>query len=214
MNRDHGFHLHMGESAEGRLRIEDRSCGTCPNCSAGWPTWCVTPGSVRRSCAFQVPARDGKLVCDILAMTAAALAAGIKKRVVVVQDDRGGATSAAIALLGARVVLRAGSPASLPANRDGVSPDDDVRRALHDLTPTGKADVVVAGSGDLRRALRSVVRGGCVATAGPASSVVTVTEWVQRELRLVGPADIFAAVTGTSGPSVVGAIESAVESAA
>lgn len=65
--------------------------------------------------------------------------------------------------------------------------DVEVEAELARRRPTGRADVVLVGN-DARQAVRSVRRGGVVCIGGAEPVLPSITEVVQREVRLVGPA--------------------------
>ncbi len=72
-----------------------------------------------------------------------------------------------------------------------------VRERLSVLSPSGRADVVIAAEGDLAGAARLVRRGGTIGSAVPPTTHPTITTIVQRELVLSASRDrVPAAPTG------------------
>lgn len=204
---DEGLTLALSVAARGRgTQLLDTSCGACSRCDAGWPLWCVSRGSPRREVDVDVPHTRAQALLAAVVTVSALAEAAVQDRVVVVHDDPDGAVAAAAAALRARAVLRAGR--TVPERADGVvaGTDDEVRAHLTDLTPTGRADVVAIAGGDARRALRTVVRGGWLAVGTAAVPAATVTEVVQRELRIAGPKDVVGVLSGPAGPDVLRAL--------
>src|SRR5690606_17162758 len=67
--------------------------------------------------------------------------------------------------------------------------DPAAMSALAEVSATGRADAV-ASLGSARDAVRAVSRGGTVCLSGQPTEAPTVTELVQREVRLVGASDL------------------------
>ncbi|WP_191278635.1 hypothetical protein [Nocardioides flavus (ex Wang et al. 2016)] len=79
-----------------------------------------------------------------------------------------------------------------------VSPDGrdtETRAALRADSRTGRAQVVLALK-DARSAVKSVQRGGTVCLPAADVDAPTITELVQRDVRLVGPSDITSIAKG------------------
>lgn len=201
-------HLALDASAEqGCVRLSDTSCGRCARCNAGWLLWCSSPGVLRRSVLVDIPGVAAEELRTTLATASALNEASVEGRVVLVHGDPPGAVAAAAVAMGAHAVLNSGEP--VPGGGDGVftGSDDEVRRQLAGLTPTGRADVVAIANGDARRALRAVVRGGHLAIASSVVPAITVTEVVQRELHLAGPKDVWSVLSQPTGSDVLQAVK-------
>jgi hypothetical protein len=67
--------------------------------------------------------------------------------------------------------------------------DHETREHLTASSPTGRAQAIVTLS-DARTAVRSVQRGGTVCLPGFAVDAPSVTELVQRDVRLLGPSTL------------------------
>jgi threonine dehydrogenase-like Zn-dependent dehydrogenase len=139
-----------------------------------------------------VPARPAVLVVgDGPAGRAAAIAAlGAGAAVVVLLATPGPQADAA---------LRLAAPGVL-----GPATAEAAREHLATLSPSGRADVVVAADGDLAGAARHVRRGGAIVSVVAPTSRPSVTTTVQRELTLPTPHDLVqAALTcRLAGPGI------------
>lgn len=155
----------------------DRSCGHCRACSAGSSLWCVRPSTEGRDVTGPVPG-DRREPLTLALQAAAALAEVSEAGTVLAL---GAEASALGVLLGAVTNVRV----LFAADPFDVGIKDELGR----LEPSGRAAVVVAGP-DVRSAVRAVQRGGWVCTGGPAATLPSVTELVQREVSLVGPRDV------------------------
>lgn len=134
------------------------------------------------------------LVDDLLRHDAPA-----RPAVLIVGDGPAGRAAAVAALgAGAGTVLLLAPPgpaadAELRRTAPGVLgplTDETARERLAALSPSGRADVVIAADGDLARAARLVRRGGVIAAVVAPTTRPTVTTIVQRELSLPSPRDL------------------------
>lgn len=203
----------------GRLGVHDPACGRCVACVAGRRAACVAPalpptasgdpdagtadGPWRwRPGAGPYAIRPAELVAaatvdDLLRHDAPA-----RPAVLVVGDGPVGRSAAVAALgAGAGTVLLVAPPgpaadAELRRTAAGVLgplTDETARERLAALSPSGRADVVIAADGDLARAARLVRRGGVIAAVVAPTTRPTVTTIVQRELSLPSPRDLVQA---------------------
>lgn len=177
-------------AARGRVDIGDVSCGACSACAGGAPLWCANPvehGVVL--CSVRADSRDPLQSLLILASVDAAQIDGDQVIVVVGHDD-GDALARLLRLVHGGTVL---------ATTDLKAPE--LRSALSASRPSGRADVV-ATLGSARDAVRAVTRGGTVCLTGTTPADATVTEVVQREVRLVGPQDLRSVIDRAGRQSV------------
>lgn len=174
--------------------VDDRSCGRCPTCAAGFRLWCADPAEgdeVLRATSELDPA------AALLALTAAAAFAASSTtpdQVVLALDEATGSGAADPFDL-ARLLGRV-HPGPVLAARDAADPG--VRAELARLTELGRADVIVA-TAQARSAVKAVRRGGTVCLPAAHVDASTVTELVQRELRLVGARDVRGLLESTAG---------------
>lgn len=182
-----------------RRLVLDHSCGTCVTCEAGSPIWCQAPvgiGSVL--CTY--PARIG--ADEVLAslMTLSALvAANLPSSDVVLAITLGNPVG-----LGTLVKLVHPGPVLSATDPREAS----VKTALSQLTSTGRADAVIS-THSVRDAVRAVSRGGCVCLTHAVVDSTTVTELVQREVRLVGPRDLRQVISKVGRTSLEDALKAA-----
>lgn len=151
----------------------DVSCGRCPQCQAGAPVWCREQGDEGRE-VVRVPAALAPDALEAL-LAAAALERAPDGVPVLVVAAPGSPLPGIVRRLRADDSVVCGDPA-----------DGEVRAALAALDTTGRAPVLVT-TGDARRAVKAVRRGGHVCVSGTAASLPSITELVQREITLVGP---------------------------
>jgi hypothetical protein len=190
---------------DGVLSLRDVSCDQCVECVAGFALWCRTPtldGPVvleldqpERQEGFG-GADGGEGLLRLLGATAALSGAQVQPNaVVLVLDDDFQTLGRLVRLVHAGPVL---------ATADAADPD--VRVRLAGLTASGRADVVVT-TRQARTAVKAVIRGGVVCL--PAASVIapTVTELVQREVRMVGATDIVALLRRVGADQIKQAVQ-------
>lgn len=168
-------------SDTGAAAVVDLSCGGCSNCRAEARVWCSTP----------LP--DGPVLVEVPATQAESALHGL----LIADAVRCAAPS------GEHAVLAIGGEAAEVAARlvrmlhDGLvltapdARDAGARAALEAARPSGRADVVACDASD-RAGVRAVARGGDVCLALDRRAETTVTELVQREVRLVGPGSLTA----------------------
>jgi threonine dehydrogenase-like Zn-dependent dehydrogenase len=177
-------------AASGRVDIDDVSCGACSACAGGAPLWCENPvehGVVL--CSVRADSREQLQSLLILASVDAAQIDDDQVIVVVGHDD----DDALVRL------LRLVHGGDVLAGTDLKAPE--LRSVLSASRPSGRADVV-ATLGSARDAVRAVARGGTVCLTGTTASDATVTEVVQREVRLVGPKDLRSVIDRAGRQSV------------
>lgn len=170
-----------------RTTVEDVACGRCPACRAGKTYWCSEPAATGSTLATLGTDADP----DWVRRWATALGALAEARpdpddtVLLLSPAPSSAATRLVGLVHPGLVLAT----------DGS--DDDSRRTLREVSPTGRAQVVVA-LGQARTAVRSVQRGGVVCLPdSPDVATPSITELVQRDVRLVGPSAVDA--LGTPG---------------
>lgn len=172
--------------------VEDRACAACAACRAGWAVWCSSPLARGEHVLRLDVALTGEEILPPLLASAAFVASARRGDAIVLAVGSAGPVSlpALVRLVhGGEVIAAAG--AGEPA----------ARAVLADLSPTGRADVVVS-CGDIRAAVRAVSRGGVVCLPGASGSGPSITELVQREVRLVGPRRLGDLVAAAGRPAV------------
>lgn len=193
-----GTGVRLLESSPGTTSVVDVSCGACSACRAGSALWCETPRDDGAVLAIAAAARACESLSALLLADAVRCADLDGDEVVLVLGgEEAVAAGALVGSFHAGPVLVGADP------RDG-----GLQERLLSLRPSGRADVVASAGSD-RDAVRSVVRGGdvCLVCDGPLTT--TVTELVQREVRLVGPRDparLLEAVGGTAVDAALGLI--------
>lgn len=203
--------------AAGRLGVHDPACGRCVACAAGRRAACVRPTPPPSDSGDPAAApgtwrwrpgagayadhpdelRAAAIVDDLLRHDAPARPA------VLVLGGGPVGRAAAVAALGAGagtvgLVAPPGAAADAELRRTapgvlGPLTDEAARDRLAALSPSGRADVVIAADGDLARAARLVRRGGVISTVASPTTRPTVTTIVQRELSLPSPRDLVQA---------------------
>lgn len=168
--------------------LVDVSCGRCTECEAGAPVWCREPGEKGRE-VVRVPAALAPGALEAL-LAAAALERAPEGVAVLVVAAPGSPLSELVRRLRAHDSVVCGDPA-----------DGEVREALAALDATGRAPVLVT-TGDARRAVKAVRRGGHVCVSGTAAALPSITELVQREVTLVGPRDVASVTTRIDPPEL------------
>jgi hypothetical protein len=121
---------------------------------------------------------------SITAAAALAAARVSVTSIVLALDDADSDTDDALAL---RQLARLAHAGPLLFARDAADPA--LRQELAQLSELGRADVIVA-TGQARAAVKAVRRGGTVFLAAARVDAPSVTEFVQREVRLVGARDV------------------------
>jgi hypothetical protein len=217
--------------ADGRLGIHDPACGRCSTCTAGVRAACLHPAGDPAPGA-EGPAGDdasrtwrwrpGAAAYADRAdeLLGAAVADDLLRRsvparpaVLVIGDGPVGRAAAVAALgAGAAVVVLLATPgpladAAMRLSAPGVLgpvPAEGAREHLATLSPSGRADVVLAADGDLEAAARQVRRGGAIAAVVPPTGHPSVTTVVQRELALPSPRDLVQAALSCrlAGPGI------------
>ena len=157
--------------------VLDRSCGGCPTCRTGFRLWCTNLGPEREQVAF-FTTRDPRSVLRSLTAAAAFVGACVDPQAVVLVLDDSDDDPMSIAGL-----VRSLHSGAVYVTSDSADPA--IRAGIAAASPHGRADVVVA-SLLARDAVKAVVRGGVVCLSADAVEAPTVTELVQREVRLVG----------------------------
>jgi len=164
--------------------IVDLSCGHCELCAAGSRSWCEGPvgGSERgdSGLGWRAPTEKLELLVESALVASAAMQVDLQgATVAVVGQDRQPLVEM-VKGLGATRVLNA--PDTF---------DTELLSALGQVEATGRAGVVLT-LGDARSAVLSVRRGGVVCLGRNAGVLPSLTELVQREVRVLGPRDVFA----------------------
>ncbi len=187
-------------SVDQALRLVlDHSCGTCVTCEAGSPIWCPVPIGVGRAlCAY--PEHLGGVEVLASLMTLSALFAADLSPLDVALVITPGSSTGLVRL--ARLV----HPGPVLSATDPR--ETSVRTVLAKLTLTGRADAVLS-THSARVAVRAVSRGGCVCLPDAVVDAATVTELVQRELRLVGPRNLHQVIEKVGRTSIEAALEAA-----
>lgn len=193
-----------GSTLAGSTLLDDVSCGTCPACRAGRDYWCSAPlltgtplGTLRGDVAVDLVRRWTTVMCALLDAE-------------VPQDD-------AVLVLTQEpsdevVRLVAGVHDGLVlTSADGR--DEHTRDVLASASPTGRAQVVIALR-DARTAVRSVQRGGTVCLPDAPVDAPTVTELVQRDVRLLGPSSLAPLADRHAWPSLLSALDALLAAAA
>lgn len=179
----------------GSAAVIDVSCGRCAACTSGSDLWCSRPHS-DGEVLVEVPAAHGETATQSLLVADAVRCAepADEHAVLVLGGAAAVAAAALVRLMQSGAVLTA---------RDARDPE--VRGALAVARPSGRADVVACVHDD-RAAVRAVARGGdvCIAFGGPATT--SVTELVQREVRLLGPRSLTALLTVLGRPAAEAAL--------
>jgi D-arabinose 1-dehydrogenase-like Zn-dependent alcohol dehydrogenase len=158
------------------VRVEDRSCDACPACRSGRPLWCTHLGAAREVAApvtALTPEEVLRSLCAAAAFTAARIA---PDATVLVIDDATGPLS-----LGE--LLPRLHPGPVVATADAADPQ--ARARIAEISAHGRADAAVVTYA-ARAAVKSVLRGGTVCLPADPVDAPSVTELVQREVRLVG----------------------------
>lgn len=168
--------------------LVDLSCGRCPECEAGAPVWCREQGE--EGCeVVRVPAALAPEALEAL-LAAAALEQAPQGVPVLVVAAPGSPLPELVRRLRADDSVVCGDPA-----------DGEVREALAALDATGRAPVLVT-TGDARRAVKAVRRGGHVCVSGTAVALPSITELVQREVTLLAPRDLAPVTTRIDPPEL------------
>lgn len=153
----------------------DVSCRECPPCRRGHTYWCSAPA--RASTHVDFATGDWELVLRWLALLASLV-------------DRRPPPGQPLLVLSRQpqdtVVHLVGRVHDGPVIASTDGRDIDSRNALATLTATGRA-TTVAATHNARAAVRSVQRGGVVHLPDLSVSLPSVTEVVQRDVRLLGP---------------------------
>ena len=152
-------------------------CGHCRECLGGLSTWCSDATSHCDRAHFghtgADPGQDLAAVACLSAVERAGLGPGAVLIALLSDEVAPWLASAAQDLTGA--VVLATNDLKDPALRDKLAG-----------RPTGRADGVVVWR-DAASAVRAVRRGGVVCVGAPDPRLPSITELVQREVRIVGP---------------------------
>lgn len=161
--------------------IVDLSCGHCELCVAGSRSWCESPvGGSDSRLGWGAPTEKLELLVEAALVASAAMQVNLQgATVAVVGQDRQPLVEM-VKGLGATRVLNA--PDTF---------DTELLSALGQVEATGRAGVVLT-LGDARSAVLSVRRGGVVCVGRNAGVLPSLTELVQREVRVLGPRDVVA----------------------
>jgi len=193
MREQAGMAVALRDAEEG-VRTVDLSCGDCPQCAAGAELWCRDRQADGPDLLPVLTAEEaGRALAAFLA-AAALLEAPADGPVLVADVESSALAVTAQGLCGDRPVVV------------GDSREDSVRRALATLDATGRAPVVVT-TGDARRAVKAVRRGGYVCLPAAAGEAPTITELVQREVTLVGPRSLARVLTALQDDELAAALD-------
>lgn len=179
-----GLRVVSGKSTQ----LVDVHCGDCAACRVGRDFWCLAARDDGPVLVELTGSRDGELV----SRWAAALGAlGAARRdagtsLLILADRPAESVASLIELF---------HPGPVVVARDAGDPE--MRRRLSELSPTGRAAIVVTVS-DVRAAVRAVERGGQVCGPLDGLHLPTVTELVQRDVTLVAPRSIEALAAGST----------------
>lgn len=169
-------------------RLVDARCGACAACIAGRDYWCLGARTSGPVLAELAEVRDLAAVRRWTSALAALAAA----------QKEPGATLLVLADGSADVVTRL--VASFHPGPVVVAPnarDPEMRHRLSSLSSTGRASLSLTVT-DVRAAVRAVERGGQVCGPDDGLLLPSVTELVQRDVRLVSAQGIDALVAGSS----------------
>jgi len=165
-------------STDGQVTVFDHSCGTCPQCSAGWSLHCsviIDTGVT----ALIAPGDDPEaLLRRVTASSALSALAPDSANVVLCLDEaapEGPTLADFVRCVHSGPVLEAATPTDPP-----------IVQALAGMTALGRADIVVTTS-QARAAVKAVRRGRWVCLPLADVTAPTITEVVQREVTLVAP---------------------------
>ena len=152
-------------------------CGHCRECLGGLSVWCSQVTShgdlAHLGHTGAAPEQDLAAVACLSAVERAGLGPGAVLIALLSDDLAPWIASAARELTGA--VVLATKDLKDPVLRDQLA-----------NRPTGRADGVVVWR-DAASAVRAVRRGGVVCVGAPDPRLPSITELVQREVRIVGP---------------------------
>lgn len=166
------------------LVVEDRSCRACDPCRAGFVLWCVSPAPGSEVLRL-VSDRDPDAAIRSLTAAAALCTGDVDPiSLVLAVDDDPGDPDDALAL---HRLVRHAHQGPLLAARHTAAPG--LREELAGQSELGRADVIVT-TGQARAAVKAVRRGGTVFLPNTPIDGPSVTELVQREVRLVGARDL------------------------
>jgi hypothetical protein len=183
--------LSCSARASGHYLLLDHACRNCVACEAGWPAWCEQPSAGEPLCS--VPEELGSTeAAELLSAASAFLCAAVPSSAVVLAVAARGQESILdlLRLVHSGTVLLAFDP------RDAL-----VKNRLAELSPIGRADVVVSLLSG-RDGVLAVKRGGTVCLGGGGNDMPSVTELAQREVRVLGPRDISELVKKVGRESV------------
>lgn len=183
----------------GRGLVLDHSCQSCAICAAGSPVWCQTPIRIGRIlCKYPTILSATEVLAKLMTLSAL-VAAELSASDVVLAITPGNP---------AGLLRLAGLVHQGPLLSAANPKDPSVKMALAHLTSTGRADAVLS-THSVRAAVRAVSRGGCVCVPDRVADPTTVTEFVQRELRLVGPRELDRTVRKVGQSSIEAALAAA-----
>jgi|NGEPerStandDraft_6_1074524.scaffolds.fasta_scaffold123285_1 hypothetical protein len=164
--------------------IIDLSCGHCPLCASGSSWWCENPGDVsegeRLGVGRRAPTEKLDRLIDAALVASAAVQADLRGATVTVVGPGRRPLLEMVRGMGAARILQA--PDTL---------DVELLATLSQLEATGRPGFVLT-LGDIRSAVLSVRRGGAVCAGRNGGELPSLKELVQREVRVLGPADVFA----------------------
>ena len=161
--------------------VQDHSCGNCATCQSGSRLWCTQPGDAY-DLFSPITRLDPRDLLRSLTASAAFLSARVDPQSVVLVLDHASDDPMSI-----ESVLRRVHPGAVFGTSNAS--DKDIRARIAEASASGRADAVVA-SHLARDAVKAVVRGGIVCLPADAVESPTVTELVQREVRLVGARNV------------------------
>jgi hypothetical protein len=170
------------------IHVVDVHCGECVACRAGLDFWCLDPLEEGvQLFSLATPAAPDELQRWLGALAALSTTSSAPDAVLLVLED--------VDLPAATELVRPWHPGPVLASVDGR--DDDARTRLLELSPTGRAQVVLTLRA-ARTAVRSVQRGGLVCLPDAAVDAPSVTELVQRDVKLVAARKVHDLVEGSS----------------
>lgn len=162
---------------EASTRVLDVSCGSCTACSKRRSYWCLEPGGDGRAVATVPASADPEGLWRWFSVLQALAECTLRddEVVLVLSAASRDAVTSLVGLVHRGLVC---------VSEDGR--EDPTRAILARASATGRAHLVVA-SHDARRAVKAVQRGGTVCLPDAPVLAPTITELVQRDVRLVGP---------------------------
>lgn len=178
--------LGVVSEASGCLQLLDVSCGRCRACAAGRTYWCLDPSDEGSALLRLDVMCDADTVRRWVSLMGALVDSPRQADdvILVLSEANPSDVEALVSLW---------HPGVVHGSFDGR--DVGTRTALKAESKTGRAQVVVALR-DAKSAVKSVQRGGIVCLPAADVDAPTITELVQRDVRLVGPRDVTGFLAG------------------